>query len=135
MGQCYTVYLKMKLKDADEFVNASRKFAEDNYWGYDYIAKMTSVDKIIKYFVGGTSSGVCVDYEDGWPVFRGDYDACYSWDGTLENWFHAIAPSLEDGSEIEVYPDTGRWKCVVHDGKVDKTYDEAEDEDEEEEEV
>jgi hypothetical protein len=38
----------------------------------------------------------------------------------------ADAPALEDGSEIEVYPDDGSWTCVVHDGKVDYCPEESE---------
>ena len=130
MGQCYTVYLKMKLKDADEFVRLSRKYATDNNWSEDYMRQMSSIDGIIKQMI--STGDLTVQCESGWPVFRSDFDASYSWDGVMDEWFHAIAPSLEDGSEIEVFPDVGSWKCVVHDGKIDRTYDEAEDEEEEE---
>lgn len=130
MGQCYSVYLKMKLKDADEFVRLSRKYATDNDWSDEYMRKMSGVDGIIKQMI--STGDLTVQCEDGWPVFRSDFDASYSWDGVMDEWFNAVAPALEDGSEIEVYPDVGSWKCVVRDGRVDKTYDEDEEDEEEE---
>ena len=129
MGQCYSVYLKIKLKDADEFVRLSRKYATDNDWSDEYMRKMSGVDGIIKQMI--STGDLTVQCEDGWPVFRSDFDASYSWEGVMYEWFNAVAPALEDGSEIEVYPDAGSWNCVVHDGKADRTYDEAEDEEEE----
>ena len=131
MGQCYTVYLKMKLKDADEFVRLSRKYATDNNWSEDYMRQMSGIDGIIKQMI--SSGELTVQCEDGWPIFRSDFDASYSWEDVMYEWFVAVAPALEDWSELEVYPDAGGWRCVVHDGKIDKTYDEVEDEEEEEE--
>ena len=130
MGQCYTVYLKMKLKDADEFVRLSRKYATDNKWSEDYMRKMSSIDEIIKQMI--STGDLTVRCEDGWPVFRSDFDASYSWDDVMYEWFDAVASALKDGSEIEVFPDAGGWRCVVHDGKVDKTYYECDEDDEEE---
>ena len=136
MGQCYSVDLKIKLKDADAFVRLTREFADANGWSQDYKDELTGINGIINFIVGDGS--VDVHYENGFPVFRGEFDASYSWDSVLENWFGAVAPSLEDGSEIEVAPDEGLWKCVVRDGAAsDREYDEnwvddyeSEDEDE-----
>lgn len=74
-------------------------------------------------------------YEDGWPVFRSGFDASYSWNGVMDEWFRAVAPSLEPGSEIEVWPDSGSWKCTVKDGgKCEMTeYEEAGDDEEDDE--
>lgn len=133
MGQCYTVYLKIKFKDAGEFVRLTQQYATSHNWSADYMASTTSIDKIVKFFVG-VGDSLTVDYEDGWPVFRGDYDASYSWDGVLEEWFRAIAPSLEPGSEIDVWPDSGSWNCTVNsEGAVDKQY--GEDDEEEDDEI
>lgn len=129
MGQCYTVYLKMKLKDADEFVCLSRQYATDNDWPEACMRKMSSVDEIIKQMI--STGDLTVQHDGEWSLFRSDFDASYSWDDVMDEWFHAVAPSLEDGSEIEVFPDAGSWRCIVSDGEVDKDYGEVEDEDEE----
>lgn len=134
MGQCYSVDLKAKLKDADAFVRLTREFAKD--WSQEFKDKLTGIKGIINNIVG--DGAVDVVYEEGWPVFRSEFDASYSWDDTMEGWFRAVAPSLEDGSEIEVAPDEGLWKCVVRDGAAsDREYDEDwvdEDESEDEDE-
>lgn len=79
----------------------------------------------------GQCYSVTVQYEDGWPVFRGVFDASYSWGGVMEEWFRAVAPSLEAWSEIEVWPDSGSWRCVLRaDGTCDKTYGEDDEEEE-----
>ena len=134
MVQCYSVYLKAKLKDADAFVRLTKEFAKD--WSQGFKDGLTGIKGIINNIVG--DGAVDVLYEDGFPVFHGEFSASYSWDNTMEEWFQAVAPSLEDGSEIEVAPDEGLWKCVVRDGAAsDREYnedwaddDESEDEDE-----
>jgi len=117
MGQCYSVTLKAKLKDADAFVRLTREFA--NGWSQDYKDKLTGINGIINFIVGDGSVDVC--YEDGWPVFRGDFDAPYSWDGVMSEWFEDVAPSLVDGSSIEVWPDEGSWKRTVVGGEASET--------------
>ena len=127
MGQCYSVNFKAKLKDADAFVRLTREFAKD--WPQDDKDRLTSIGGIINNFVGDGT--VRVAYEDGWPVFRSDFDASYSWDDVMSEWFEAVAPSLVDGSSIEVWPDEGVWKRTVVGGKASETeYGECDDEEE-----
>jgi hypothetical protein len=127
MGQCYSVYLKAKLKDADAFVRLTREFAKD--WSQEFKDKLTGIGGIINNFVG--DGAVRVVYEDGWPVFCGDFDASYSWDGVMSEWFEAVSPSLVDGSSIEVWPDEGSWKRTVVGGEASETeYGECDDEEE-----
>lgn len=130
MGQCYSVYLKAKLNDADAFVRLTREFTKD--WSQPFKDKLTGINGVINFMIGDGS--VDVLYEDGWPIFHGNFDASYSWDGTMEEWFRAVAPALEAGSEIEVWPDEGSWKCtVLDDGTCGKEYGEIDEDDEEEE--
>lgn len=127
MGQCYSVTLKAKLKDADAFVRLTREFTKE--WSQDYKDKLTGISGIINFIVGDGT--VDVLYEDGFPVFRGDFDASYSWDGVMSGWFAAVAPSLVDGSSIEVWPDEGSWKRTVVGGEASETeYGECDDEEE-----
>ena len=125
MGQCYSVNFKAKLKDADAFVRLTREYAKD--WPQDDKDRLTDIGGIINNFVG--DGAVRVVYEDGWPVFRGDFDASYLWDDVMSEWFEAVAPSLVDGSSIEVWPDEGVWKRTVVGGKASETeYGECDDE-------
>lgn len=129
MGQCYSVYLKAKLKNADDFVRLSREYFTTHEWPASRVSELTGVGEIIKYMIADRD-GLYVTYEDGWPTFRGGFDSSYSWNGVMEEWFRAVAPSLAPGSEIEVWPDSGSWKCVVTEGGgVEQTeYEEADDE-------
>ncbi len=127
MGQCYSVNFKAKLKDADAFVRLTKEYAKD--WQQDDKDKLTGIGSIINNFVG--DGAVRVVYVDGWPVFRGDFDASYLWDSVLSEWFEAVAPSLVDGSSIEVWPDEGVWKRTVVGGEASETeYGECDDEEE-----
>lgn len=129
MGQCYSVYLKAKLKDADAFVRLTREFTKD--WSQPFKDRLAGINGIINNIVG--DGAVDVRYEDGWPVFCGEFDASYSWDGTMEEWFRAVAPALEAGSEIKVWPDGGNWICtVLNDGTCGKEYGEIDEDDDEE---
>lgn len=129
MGQCYSVYLKAKLKDADAFVRLTREFAEEDQWPQCDKDKLTGIKGIINFIIGNDNADVL--YMDGWPVFRSCFDASYLWDSVMSEWFEAVAPSLEDGSSIEVWPDEGSWKRTVVGGEASETeYGECDDEEE-----
>lgn len=114
MGQCYSVYLKIKMKNEGEFIRLSRKYATENEWSGEYIRKMSGVDGVIKQVL--LTDDLTVQREDGWLVYRSDFDAYYSWESVLDEWFNAVAPALDDGSEIEVYPDRCHWGYNVSGG-------------------
>ena len=122
MGQYYTVYLKAKVKDEAEFIRLSVKclrgkfngsnIREDCFNGHDLTTPLDN----IKLVLASHQNGFTETNEDGWPVYRSDFYASYSWESVLDDWFSAVAPALEDGSEIEVYPDVGCWGYEVNDG-------------------
>lgn len=122
MGQCYSVYLKAKVKDEAEFVrlSATKLRGEFNglnirkgcFNGHDLTTSLGN----IKFVLASHQNGFTETAEDGCPVYRSDFDASYSWESVLDEWFCAVAPALEDGSEIEVYPDMGHWGYEVSGG-------------------
>ena len=125
MGQCYSVYLKVKVKDEKEFVRLSAEklrgkflgldIREDCFVGHDLATPLGN----IKFVLASHQHNFDVMTNDnGWPVYRSDFDASYSWELVLEEWFLAVASTLEDGSEIEVYPDEGHWGYEVRGGVV-----------------
>ena len=138
MGQCYSVALMVNIKNNAEFVKLSRSFIEtqnireDCFIGVD----LTTPEGNVKFMLAGYTqpdNWQERDEGDGWREYGNGFDASYSWDGLMEEWFRAIAPTLETGSDIEVWPDSGSWHCQVGvDGKILKTTTEEEDEGEEE---
>ena len=46
------------------------------------------------------------------------FDASYGWESVMTDAFEKIAPFLEEGSEIKIYPDSGCDHGIVENGKV-----------------
>ena len=126
MGQCYSVYLAAKVKAPSAFVRLSQEFFDEQGWSASR-DMCSTVDKTFKWLLG---DNLTVDYENGWPVFRSDFDARYSWEGVMEGWFRKVSPALEAGSELEVYPEGSSWICTIReDGTIHKDICEEEEED------
>ena len=47
------------------------------------------------------------------------FNASYSWEGVMVELFEEIAPFLEDGSRLLIYPDNDFVDCVVRCGKAE----------------
>lgn len=138
MGQCYSVTLTVKVKDEVEFVMRSGLYIQSQNIRKDCFkgADMTTPQGNIRFVLAGNTQpgDYSVDFNCpgvGWRKYRNAFDASYSWDGLLDEWFRAVAPALEVGSEIEVWPDHGHWTLrVEHDGKITSTVVEEDDEEE-----
>ena len=118
MGQCYSVYLKMKAKDEREFVRLSRRYllsmniSSEYFLGKDLDTAIGN----IRFVLAAHQQQFEESEEDGMVLYRSGFDATYSWETILYDWFCAVSKALEDGSEIEVYPDSGRWALRVAGG-------------------
>ena len=135
MGQCYSVCLAAKVKDEAAFVWLSRSFIESQNIREDCFegADMMTPDGNVKFMLAGNTQpeGYSVqDEPDGWREYDNAFDASYSWEALLYDWFRAVAPALESGSDIEVWPDSGSWRCEVgaDGGMVETTTEEEEEE-------
>lgn len=122
MGQCYTVYLKVKFKDEEGAKNAAQGVLKNLDADIDQLGKkvgldLNTMDGLLRHFYS--------DWERGhkWtPVtdpdcLCGDFNAQYSWESVMMDAFDAMAPFLEEGSEIKIYPDSGVDHAVVTNGK------------------
>ena len=86
---------------------------------------MTTSEGNIKFVIAGNTQpedyGSYVNDGD-WREYRNAFHASYSWESVLDEWFRAVAPALETGSEIEVWPDSGSWRLQVGtDGNITET--------------
>lgn len=124
MGQCYSVILKVNFTDkqkAADALNDKISWAAEERTNYNLghyqelgIGSDT-IEDLLKIFFGGWS-GNLKTREDG--SMDSDFDASYGWEGVMMDAFERIAPYLEDGSMIKIYPDCGVDKGTVVNGIV-----------------
>ena len=126
MGMCYSTCCKVICKNEEEVVRLAREYTLDAAGHARFSSsKFTDLDGMMKYFFTAN-----VEREpDG--TYTADFDASYGWENVMQEMFEAIAPALEDGSCLEVYPDNWKDTMVVKDGKVEFTQEEIEDDEEE----
>ena len=117
MGQTYSVCLTAKVKNEAKFVRMSVDYLRR---GHVLICKdedlTTSIGNIKCVMAARQKMFDEEPVVDGWSEYRSYFDASYLWESVIHAWFHAVAPALEDRSEIEVYPDSGGWGLRVKNG-------------------
>lgn len=123
MGQPYSVYLEGKIKDdallvklTNDYINNPNSNFSENCWD---MSDLTTAEGCIRAILAGdTQPGLyeIQELKNGNKMYSNGFDACYSWESVLYRWFIAVASAFEDGTEIEVYPDSGRWTVRVEEG-------------------
>lgn len=122
MGQTYSVVLEVKFKDKDGAAQALRNkiarageegvlYGLDHY-KYELGIGTDTIEDLLKIFFGGWD-GKLIDYGTS---MTSSFDASYGWEGVMMDAFDDIAPFLEDGSEIRIYPDSGKDRATVYEG-------------------
>lgn len=135
MGQTYDVNLRVRFKDEkgakralfDKISRAKQEHVLYDMQGlrmkgfdFDNIWDLMSV-----FFCGwGQKFHQQGDWEknhemqkEGVWLWSG-FDASYGWELVMMDAFEKIAPYLEDGSEIKIYPDSGIDHGIVNNGNV-----------------
>lgn len=123
MGQCYSVAIEGKIKDDALLVELTNKFVSnpqenfsDDCWDK---SDLTTAEGCIRAILAGDTQPSLYEIQElknGNKMYSNGFDACYSWESVLYRWFIAVASAFEDGTEIEVYPDHGRWTVRVDKG-------------------
>lgn len=127
MGQCYSVYLKVRFNDEDgakkELRNKISRGKEEHI-GYDVdglVAKhgydLDNMSDLLSVFFSGWGSRLKRDYRDT-EIRMADFNACYGWEGVMIETFSIIAPFMEDGSYMKIFPDSDYDHLEVKDGKA-----------------
>jgi hypothetical protein len=135
MGACYDVNLKVRFKDVDGarkalFAKIARGRQEhvlydmqglrmkgfdfDNIWDLMSVFFCGWGERF--YQQGDWEKSQEMQKEGVW-LWSG-FDACYRWESVMIDAFEKIAPYLEDGSQIKIYPDSDYDHLVVKDGKA-----------------
>lgn len=133
MGAVYDVTLKLKYNSEQDVIDATKAYVERNsgsvnFSDVDYSSIVSAIQIILpkRGFNLISQTGTSIECDCG-------FDASYSWESVMYDWFSFIAPSLNAGS-IDIYPDSGHVFGEVQNGKVvwDELDEEEEDEDEDE---
>ncbi|MBO7694048.1 MAG: hypothetical protein J6T10_15630 [Methanobrevibacter sp.] len=131
MGACYSVtahltfrkgLVQTGLENVKEHLLTGRgrnvDFGFGTYSNFKSLNDIKTIDDAIK-LVFVDHQGMCdikhpneLDYN-----FNSAFDASYSWEEIIYDFFKYLSPCLEDGSKMMVYPDSGCTKLVVEDGK------------------
>lgn len=127
MGQCYSVYLKVRFNDEDGAKKALRdkiSRGKEEHIGYDIeglVAKygydLDNMSDLLSVFFSGWGKRLKRDYRDT-DIRVADFNACYGWEDVMIETFSIIAPFMEDGSWMKIFPDSDYDHLEVKDGKA-----------------
>ena len=123
MGQCYTTYLKVKFEDEQGAVKAVQKMLEGYGVDIEQLSRETGLDYnttdgILRYYYSNWEGGYKWTQTTDPDVLCGDFNASYSWESIMIEVFELLAPFMEDGSTIKIYPDSDYDLLEVKDGKA-----------------
>lgn len=123
MGQCYCVIMNVRFTDEQGAMRALQEKigrAEEEHVNYnlEHFSELgistDSLSDLLGIFFGGWKGKL---ERQGEELYSG-FNASYGWEGLMMDAFDELAPYLEDGSWIKIYPDSGVDCGLVDDGKV-----------------
>lgn len=119
MGAVYDIEGLLKFRSSQDIVDITRKFVaqSDDRIRFGDDADFTDLEgALICIF---TKRGLRISNETETSVeFDSSFDASYGWEGVMMDWFESVAPVLDDGSELKIWPDSGLDDGIVKGGKV-----------------
>lgn len=125
MGQTYDVNLRVRFVDekgAKNALFAKIGRAKEERVLYDMQGlRMKGFDfdniwDLMSVFFCGWGEKILDASDKSWRYSC--FDASYGWEWVMMDAFEKIAPYLEDGSEIKIYPDSGIDHGIVNNGNV-----------------
>ncbi len=124
MGQCYDVNLRVRFKDENGAVKAIQDRLTGMGENLEELSTETGLDynnigDLLRHYYSNWGNGHKWVATTDPDVLCGQFNASYSWESTMIEVFQLIAPFLEDGSEIKIYPDSDYDYLVVKAGKAE----------------
>lgn len=125
MGQTYDVNLRVRFKDekgAKQALSDKISRAKQEHIIYDMQGlrrkgfDFDNIWDLMSVFFCGWGEKLLDASDKSWRYSC--FDASYGWESVMMDAFEKIAPHLEDGSEIKIYPDSGCDHGIVENGKV-----------------
>lgn len=104
MSQVYSIEAKWKYEDESIVVDAVKRYVRatmDRFnYGRDFeIGQVKDIDSVMRLFF----TNVVEKDSDG--VYTADFNASYGWEDVMINMFHNVAPVLQNGSYLHIWPD------------------------------
>lgn len=120
MGQTYDVYCTLKPKNESETIRLMNEYIDQNE-GKGVIFSLENSDRetlegLMKIFI--TDRQFQVEEQPNGIKYSSGFDASYGWETVMLEMFKYISESLEDKSEIVIYPDSGRDRIIIKNGKA-----------------
>ena len=120
MGQTYDVYCTLKSKNESETIRLMNEYIDQNE-GKGVIFSLENSDRetlegLMKIFI--TDRQFQVEERLNGIKYSSGFDASYGWETVMLEMFKYISESLEDESEIVIYPDSGRDRIIIKNGKA-----------------
>lgn len=125
MSACYSVRIKVKLKDEKSAVRKINGYMKERN-DADYAVKRyaesgigtDSFDSLMKIFLAKLQSGYFhIEKENGFTVYTNDFNASYGWEDIITGMFYEITPFLEDESELCMSIDNYCAEYVIQNGE------------------
>lgn len=121
MGQTYDVTYTLRIKDRQGLIDAINAYIDETdkdglvIWPKDWFDR-TDLTSLMKLVI--TDRGFEEFDEEEEVVFSSSFDASYGWEAVMMEVFECMAPHLEDGSMLEIWPDYGKDFGTVKSGQV-----------------
>lgn len=125
MGACYDVNLKVRFRDEEGAKRAlkakiGRANEEKILYGENGLKALgfdfDNIMDLLSVFFCGWGDRLRPAADEAW--LNSGFDASYGWESVMMDAFDKIAPFLEDGSVIVIYPDSDYDKAEVINGKA-----------------
>lgn len=118
MSQCYTVRYELIPKTTEDLIcdrlNAFiDKEAERTGWYYSDCSDRNNLDELMKLLIPPRAYQKLDDI-----TYYGEFNASYGWGNVMLDAFKYCIPALDEGSYIDVCPDSGCTKIEVRDETV-----------------
>lgn len=129
MSACYSVELKIKVKDEQGAFNALKNlFVLGKEMNIDYSLDLHEqeglsadcLENCIRIFLAqwkGHNTPYKKELEDGFTMYLSDFNARYGWESVMITMFKELTPYLEDNSQLYIIPDHDYDLLQVIDGK------------------
>lgn len=125
MGACYYVKLKAKVLDEKGAVNALNEHMKNdtrtNYSLEEYATQgigTETFDDLMRIFLAGWKhQEVGISKGNGFTFYENEFSASYGWESVMIKMFHVLAPYLDNGSRLLIYPDVNYDELVIENGE------------------